>query len=511
MMKEKTMGGEKHKSLTVAPFECAWREDLRFREAGRGCVAFEAYAQNDVTLVFREQVGSQHYNYKMDSCPNYTVILGSHRNRRLKIEVDGRTVVDVAGIGLCSSSAFQSYWISIFDGLISIGRGMHPFQNLVFQWLDSQPNCSVQYVGLSSWDKHVGYRNINVLPLTQHHTTLWNHIDYKEYQEEVSGDDVASGDENWGLVNFLESWDLSDVIFVVGHERKAVPAHKIILAASGEFSFESSVDNIIQLPSTTYPVLRAFLEYIYTGQTQVVESQLGSLRDLGVQFQVSSFTKQCEELIDRFKMNKKIFDSGKKVEIANNTLQVQQCGIFPCEVPGAARKLKRSLVTGEHSDVNIYVEGHGFLAASHKLILSLWSAPFAKMFTNGMVESSSSDISFSDVSVEAFSAMLQFMYSGELEMDREGMSSLLIPLLLLADRFGVIFLQRECCNCLLEFLSEDTVCPILQAVSSVPSCKLLEETCKRNFSMHFDYCTTASTDFVSLDEATFRDILQATC
>lgn len=26
--------------------------------------------------------------------------------------------------------------------------------------------------------------------------------------------------------------------------------------------------------------------------------------------------------------------------------------------------------------------------------------------------------------------------------------------------------------------------------------------------MHFDYCTTASTDFVFFDEATFRDILQ---
>jgi hypothetical protein len=27
--------------------------------------------------------------------------------------------------------------------------------------------------------------------------------------------------------------------------------------------------------------------------------------------------------------------------------------------------------------------------------------------------------------------------------------------------------------------------------------------------MHFDYCTTACTNFVSLDEATFKDILEA--
>lgn len=29
--------------------------------------------------------------------------------------------------------------------------------------------------------------------------------------------------------------------------------------------------------------------------------------------------------------------------------------------------------------------------------------------------------------------------------------------------------------------------------------------------MHFDYCTTASTEFVLLDEATFREILLVSC
>lgn len=99
------MEEKEKKFLTVAPFQCAWRKDLKFREAGRGCVAFDAFAHNDVTLVFRENVGSQHYHYKRDNSPHYTVILGSHRNRRLKIEVDGKTEVDVEGIGLCCSSA----------------------------------------------------------------------------------------------------------------------------------------------------------------------------------------------------------------------------------------------------------------------------------------------------------------------------------------------------------------------------------------------------------------------
>lgn len=264
--------------LIVAPFECAWRKDLKFREAGRGCVAFEAFADNDVTLVFRENVGSQHYHYKRDNTPHYTVILGSHRNKRLRIEVDGKTVVDVEGIGLCCSSSFQSYWISIYDGLISVGKGKYPFQNIVFQWLDSNPNCSVRYVGLSSWDKHVGYRNVNVLPVIQNHLFLWKHVDCggdcmcEDYGlgrgEENLEDDEQMGYEKWGLDNFLESWELSDVSFVVGVEQRPVPAHKVILASSGNFPLSSS-QVVIELKGVTYPVLHSFLQYIYTGRTKV--------------------------------------------------------------------------------------------------------------------------------------------------------------------------------------------------------------------------------------------------
>lgn len=261
------------KFLTVAPFECAWRNDLKFQEAGRGCVAFEAFAHNDVTVVFRENVGSQHYHYKRDNSPHYTVIIGSNRNRRLKIQADGKTVVDVAGAGLCCSSAFLSYWISIYDGLISVGKGRYPFQNLVFQWLDSNPNCNVRYVGLSSWDKHVGYRNVNVLPLTQNHILLWKQVDCDRYAAEEDGDvkvkDEGTDYEKWGLGNFLECWELSDMFFIVGNEEKLVPAHKVILQATGSFPTSLTDKGIIQLQGVTYSILHALLQYIYTGRTQV--------------------------------------------------------------------------------------------------------------------------------------------------------------------------------------------------------------------------------------------------
>ncbi|GMQ07255.1 hypothetical protein CsSME_00051528 [Camellia sinensis var. sinensis] len=131
------------------------------------------------------------------------------------------------------------------------------------------------------------------------------------------------------------------------------------------------------------------------------------------------------------------------------------------------------------------------------------------MFTNGMSESISSKVLLQDVPLEAFKAMLEFMYYGELNKeDTMDIDTLLLQLLLLADQFRVTLLHQECCKTLLECLSEDVVCPVLQVISSVPPCKLIEETCKKKCSVHFDYCTTASIDFVLLDEATFSKILK---
>ncbi|KAH9615065.1 hypothetical protein KSS87_017108, partial [Heliosperma pusillum] len=370
---------KEQKFLTVAPFECAWQEEFKFKEAGRGCVAFEAFARNDVTVVFREHVGSQHYHYKTDSSPHYTVILGSHRNRRLKIEVNGKTVVDEEGVGLCSLGTFQSFWISIYDGLICVGEGRYPFQNVVFQWLDSDPIHSVQYVGLSSWDKHVGYRNVNVLPLTQNHISLWKQLDMRAYNEEEEneeGGEAVSDDEKWGLANFLESWELSDVVFMVGKEERPVPAHKIILAAAGNFQFGPA--DAIQLTEVCYPTFHALLQYIYTGQTTVSASQLSLLKELSLNFEVTPLAKQCEECIERFKLNKRLFDSGQNVEICYLNWQSFHSTMFPCGLPISSGRLKQYFSSADYSDVQIRLEDYGFVFHSHKIIISLWSVPFMK-------------------------------------------------------------------------------------------------------------------------------------
>ncbi|CAL5443527.1 unnamed protein product [Camellia sinensis] len=122
------------------------------------------------------------------------------------------------------------------------------------------------------------------------------------------------------------------------------------------------------------------------------------------------------------------------------------CGTtFPSGLPLNMQRLEQLLITGEYSDVDIYIGGHGLVAQPHKIILGLWNVPFLKMFTNGMSESISSKVLLQDVPLEAFKAMLEFMYYGELNKeDTMDIDTLLLQLLLLADQFGVTLLHQEC-------------------------------------------------------------------
>lgn len=112
---------------------------------------------------------------------------------------------------------------------------------------------------------------------------------------------------------------------------------------------------------------------------QIPESQLVSLRALSLQFEVMPLLKQCEEIIECFKLNKKLFDSGKNVEISYPNAWPHCCTSFPSGLPVNMPRLKKLHFTGKYCDVDIYIEGHGLVAQPHRIILGLWSAPFAKV------------------------------------------------------------------------------------------------------------------------------------
>ena len=83
--------------------------------------------------------------------------------------------------------------------------------------------------------------------------------------------------------------------------------------------------------------------------------------------------------MDRIKLNKKMFDSGKNVELAYPTTPTHCYRAFPFGLPVDVQRLKQLHLTGEYSDVNIHIEGNVLVSQPHKIILRLWSVPFAKV------------------------------------------------------------------------------------------------------------------------------------
>lgn len=111
---------------------------------------------------------------------------------------------------------------------------------------------------------------------------------------------------------------------------------------------------------------------------QIEEEDLDSLRVLALKFEVMSLVKQCEAVADRFKLNKKLFDSGKCVNLSFPSSRPHS-PVFPFGLPINLQKLREVLQSGEFSDVNICIEDHGLTTQLHRIILSLWSVPFAKV------------------------------------------------------------------------------------------------------------------------------------
>lgn len=59
---------------------------------------------------------------------------------------------------------FTTCWINYAQGCISVGTGPAG-SALSFRWQDPEPAIpGIRNIGLSCWDKHVSYRNVQVLP-----------------------------------------------------------------------------------------------------------------------------------------------------------------------------------------------------------------------------------------------------------------------------------------------------------------------------------------------------------
>jgi len=74
------------------------------------------------------------------------------------------------------SCSFGKFWINYDQGSISVGCGDPTSDAPHYTWTDTDPIPDIRFVGLSAWDKHVGYRDIKVHPA----------IDFKIYTGNIT-------------------------------------------------------------------------------------------------------------------------------------------------------------------------------------------------------------------------------------------------------------------------------------------------------------------------------------
>lgn len=110
------------------------------------------------------------------------------------------------------------------------------------------------------------------------------------------------------------------------------------------------------------------------------------------------------------------------------------------------------------SDVTFVVGGEKIPA--HKMILAAQSSYFRALLYGGLAETTQKEIEL-DVPIEAFKALLEFMYSGRMSLAKMNMKDVL-DILSLTHEYGFEALELRICKHLMVVLSLDNCCVILE-------------------------------------------------
>ncbi len=150
-------------SLPPSYGEYFWLKD-KFKTAGQGSVSFEAKALNDVFVCF----GQRAFKTRNTTNQIYEIVLGAWNNTKTVIRVAslGKTVTEFLDVdypdAMIDPLEFKKYWVSLKDGVVSIGKGKLDPKNVLLKWKDPYPIERIRYVGVSSWNAKVDIRNVKV-------------------------------------------------------------------------------------------------------------------------------------------------------------------------------------------------------------------------------------------------------------------------------------------------------------------------------------------------------------
>ncbi|MBM3894498.1 hypothetical protein FJ366_02790 [Candidatus Dependentiae bacterium] len=157
------------KPVDLQPFhgEYIWLS-FTLEKLNSGIVSFEAKGLSDIFVAF----GQSTFKTRNTNNEIYEINLGGFENTRTVIRVQSldtpiaQFTREEKPDAMLDSLDFKRFWIILDNGKIMIGTGAISETNKVLEWRDIYPIQRLKYVGLSTWNAPISFRNIHVGPFS---------------------------------------------------------------------------------------------------------------------------------------------------------------------------------------------------------------------------------------------------------------------------------------------------------------------------------------------------------
>ncbi|KAL9964182.1 hypothetical protein ACROYT_G027777 [Oculina patagonica] len=185
----------------------------------------------------------------------------------------------------------------------------------------------------------------------------------------------------------------------------------------------------------------------------------------------------------------------EKDEITSSCLEIH------CDVNETLKELNTQRHSGVLCDVNLNVDGEEFSA--HKGVLAANSSFFLAMFTTEMLEKDKARASLKSVSAEAMESLLEFMYTGQIQIHVENVFELLE-----ASSFLFVEKVRKACCQLLESVVDMGNCFTILSIADTFSCNGLSQTVTQYINREFTELAKTET-FLKLSKGDIMKFLSS--
>lgn len=166
-----------------------------------------------------------------------------------------------------------------------------------------------------------------------------------------------------------------------------------------------------------------------------------------------------------------------------------------------SEQMAQLCMCSDYSDVTFCVEKQRL--PGHRVILAARSEYFRALLYGGLAESTQSEIGL-NIPIEAFKALLRYIYSGYMSLTQMREEHIL-DTLGLANQYGFIELEQSISDYLRQLLSLDNACAILDA-ARLYSLTALTDVCHAFFDRHADQLLTHES-FKTLSQVSLFKIL----